>query len=68
MLSTCLRSKLINTNHFIPYLCGMDKGLGDTVDRFTTATGIKSVVKKTIGRKCGCEKRRKKLNELFPYK
>ncbi len=46
----------------------MDKGFGDTVDRFTSATGIKSVVKKTIGRKCGCENRRRKLNELFPYK
>lgn len=46
----------------------MDKGFGDTVDRFTSATGIKSVVKKAIGRKCGCENRRRKLNELFPYK
>jgi hypothetical protein len=46
----------------------MDKGLGDTVDTFTTATGIKSVVKKAIGKKCGFENRRKKLNDLFPYK
>lgn len=43
------------------------KGFGDTVDKFTTATGIKSVVKKVIPSGCGCDKRRKKLNELFPY-
>lgn len=44
------------------------KGLGDTVDKFTTATGIKTIVKKATGGGCGCDKRRKKLNELFPYK
>ncbi len=43
------------------------KGFGDTVDKFTTATGIKSVVKKAMPKGCGCENRRKKLNELFPY-
>ena len=42
----------------------MDKGLGDTIDRITTATGIKSAV----GKQCGCAKRREKLNKLFPYK
>lgn len=43
------------------------KGLGDTIDKFTTATGIKSVVK-VIAPNCGCEERREKLNKLFPYK
>ena len=42
----------------------MDKGLGDTIDRITTVTGIKSAV----GKGCGCAKRREKLNKLFPYK
>lgn len=48
------------------------KGLGDSIDKVTTATGIKKVVKaaaKAAGvEDCGCEGRRKKLNELFPYK
>lgn len=44
------------------------KGLGDTVDKITTATGIKAIVKKATRGGCGCEKRRKKLNDLFPYK
>lgn len=44
------------------------KGLGDTIDKITTATGIKKVVKAVAKEDCGCEGRRKKLNELFPYK
>jgi len=44
------------------------KGLGDTVEKITTATGIKSVVKKMAGKKdCGCNKRRDALNRMFPY-
>jgi hypothetical protein len=42
------------------------KGLGDTIDRITTATGIKAIVKKSK-KDCGCDSRRKKLNDLFPY-
>lgn len=44
------------------------RGLGDSIDKITTATGIKAVVKKATKGGCGCEKGRKKLNELFPYK
>lgn len=44
------------------------RGLGDSIDKITTATGIKAVGKKATKGGCGCEKRRKKLNELFPYK
>ena len=44
------------------------KGLGDTVDKITTKTGIKKAVKKVFGDDCGCEERRHKLNRLFPYK
>jgi len=43
------------------------KGLGDSIQKFTKKTGIESLVKKTV-KDCGCEARRKKLNELFPYK
>lgn len=44
------------------------RGLGDTVDKITTSTGIKAIVKKATKGGCGCEKRRKTLNDLFPYK
>lgn len=44
------------------------KGLGDTIHKVTSVTGIKSVVKKIAGKDCGCSERRKKLNDLFPYK
>lgn len=43
------------------------KGLGDTVDKITTATGLKKLVK-MVSEDCGCEQRRQKLNEKFPYK
>lgn len=43
------------------------KGLGDTIEKFTTATGIKSFVKKTLGPNCGCEGRKEWLNNKFPY-
>jgi hypothetical protein len=42
------------------------KGLGDTIDKVTTATGVKALVK-AIAPDCGCEERREKLNQLFPY-
>jgi hypothetical protein len=46
------------------------KGLGDTIEKLTTATGIKKVVEKVsqaAGKDCGCAKRREKLNQVFPY-
>lgn len=46
------------------------KGLGDTIEKFTTATGIKKVVDniaEKTGKPCGCEKRRDALNKMFPY-
>lgn len=48
-----------------------DKGLGDTIERITTATGIKSVVDtiaEKTGKDCGCAKRKELLNQKFPYK
>ena len=46
------------------------KGLGDTIEKFTKATGIKKVVDKisdVTEKDCGCEERKKNLNRLFPY-
>ena len=45
------------------------KGLGDVVEAFTKATGIKAVVDKVsdiLGVDCGCDERREKLNNLLP--
>jgi hypothetical protein len=41
------------------------KGLGDTIEKITTATGIKKAVdtvSKATGKDCGCGKRKEKLN------
>ena len=44
------------------------KGLGDSIEKITKATGIKKVVNKITGNKdCGCNKRKNTLNRLFPY-
>jgi len=47
-----------------------DKGLGDTIERITTATGIKKAVyaiNEVRGKGCGCDERKHKLNERFSY-
>ena len=48
------------------------KGLGDSIEKFTTMTGIKSFAQmtaKAMGKKdCGCNKRKDYLNKKFPYK
>jgi hypothetical protein len=47
------------------------KGLGDTVEKITKATGIKTavdVISKGLNIPCGCKHRKNKLNEIFPYK
>jgi hypothetical protein len=47
------------------------KGLGDTVEKFTKATGLKKMVEiasSITGKDCGCEERKGWLNQSFPYK
>ena len=46
----------------------VSKGLGDTVAKFTEATGIDKLVNFVAGEDCGCDKRKEKLNKMFPYK
>tara|TARA_R100001126_G_C4845288_1_gene159074 strand:+ start:199 stop:609 length:411 start_codon:yes stop_codon:yes gene_type:complete len=43
------------------------KGLGDTVEKITTATGIKKAVKFLAGEDCGCDDRKELLNKKFNY-
>ena len=47
------------------------KGLGDTIEKITKATGIKSIVEgaaRVVKKDCGCGKRKDTLNKMFPYK
>jgi hypothetical protein len=47
------------------------KGLGDTIEIITEATGIKTLVElfsKVTGIDCGCDERKKLLNNLIPHK
>jgi hypothetical protein len=44
---------------------GKVKGMGDVIEKITTATGIKKVVdtvSKVTGKDCGCGKRKEALN------
>ena len=46
------------------------KGLGDTIEKVTKATGIKKAVElfsKATGIDCGCKERQEKLNRLYTY-
>ena len=48
------------------------RGLGDSLAKFTKATGINSLAQmgaRAVGKKdCGCNKRKEVLNKAFPYK
>ena len=51
------------------------KGLGDTIEKFTQATGVKSFTQVLArsgifgkSKDCGCNKRKDQLNKTFPYK
>ncbi len=43
------------------------RGLGDTIEKFTKATGIKKIADAIPGG-CGGGKRRDVLNKILPYK
>ena len=43
------------------------KGLGDTIEKVTKATGIDKIVEAVAGDDCGCQDRKDKLNKMFPY-
>lgn len=47
------------------------RGLGDKIESFTKATGIKKVVdslSQGLNIPCGCEQRKNTLNKMFPGK
>lgn len=41
-------------------------GLGDVIEKVTEATGVKKMVK-GLTDDCGCDKRKEKLNRMFPF-
>ena len=46
------------------------KGLGDSIEKITKATGVKRMVdtvSEGLNIPCGCEGRQKAMNTLFPY-
>ncbi len=46
------------------------KGLGDSIEKLTEVTGIKKAFEmfsEATGIDCGCNERKEKLNNLFPY-
>jgi len=46
-------------------------GFGDSVEKFTTKTGIKNIVdhiSQGLNIPCGCEQRKNALNKIIPYK
>ena len=47
------------------------QGLGDSIEKFTKATGIKKVVEnvsKGLNIPCGCQSRKEALNKMLPYR
>jgi hypothetical protein len=51
-----------------PTIAKSSQGFGDTIEKFTKATGIKKIVDTVSGGGCGCNERRDTLNRMFPYK
>ena len=52
------------------FMTKKSKGLGDSIEKITKATGIKKVVdtvSKVVKKDCGCANRKDTLNRLFPY-
>jgi len=52
------------------FMTKKSKGLGDSIEKITKATGIKKVVdtvSKITKKPCNCGERKDTLNRLFPY-
>ena len=63
---------VLRGNHLLKFnfMEKKSKGLGDSIEKITKATGIKKVVdtvSKAVNKDCGCAKRKDTLNKLFPY-
>lgn len=54
-------------NAELPVPVQKSRGLGDTIAKFTHATGIAQAVEAVTNGNCGCKKRQELLNDLVPY-
>ena len=43
------------------------KGLGDTIEKVLQVTKVDKLAKFVLGEDCNCDKRKEKLNKMFPY-
>ena len=59
-------------NYKLYYMENKSKGLGDSIEKFTKTTGIKSLTNflhsNGLIKDCGCNKRKEVLNKAVPYK
>ena len=55
------------TKEYKDYVASQSQGLGDDIEKVLEATGIAKVAKAILGDDCGCDERKKKLNNMFPY-
>ena len=66
------KGKLVNnSSNQTPPPPPKSRGLGDTIEKITKATGIKNIVEgaaRVVKKDCGCGKRKDTLNKMFPYK
>ena len=46
----------------------VSEGLGDTLEKVFKKTGIDKLAKFVLGEDCNCDKRKEKLNKIFPYR
>ncbi len=77
MLSDQIRKLLQNKNSVkninspSPIVSNKSRGLGDTVEKIATNTGLNKITEaytRVTKKDCGCNKRKEALNNLFPYK
>jgi len=58
--------KLLDEDGIVKLYIMRDRGLGDSIERFTKATGIKKLADMIPGG-CGCDERKQWFNKNFPY-
>ena len=70
-MEVCQRNALPNRIRLKFLIMSKSKGLGDSIEKITKATGIKAIVdaaSKATGKDCGCKARKEALNKAVPYK
>ena len=58
--------KLLDVGGIVKINIMKSRGLGDSIEKFTKATGIKRIADMIPGG-CGCDERKQWFNKNFPY-